>query len=99
MSTAGLIEARMLAMLAARSPASSVCPSEVARSLATEEGAWRALMEPVRAVAVALAHQEVVIITQGQTTCLPDGPFHGPIRVRRGPAYPDSTETNSIGDS
>jgi hypothetical protein len=94
MSNTGLIEARMLAMLAERSPDASICPSEVARSLATEDAAWRALMAPVREVATALAVQGSVIITQGQQQVVPEGPFKGPIRLRRGPAYqaPDSRQ-------
>lgn len=87
MNQAGLIEARMLELLAARSPDASICPSDVARALASDNEGWRALMEPVRDVARALAEKNVVVITQGQQVVAPAAPAKGPIRLRRGPAF------------
>jgi hypothetical protein len=44
------------AMVAARGADKTVCPSEVARAIAgQDERAWRLLMAPIRAEAVALA--------------------------------------------
>lgn len=87
MKQAGLIEACMLELLAARSPDASICPSDVARALASDTDGWRALMEPVRDVARALAERGVVVITQGQQVVGPAAPVKGPIRLRRGPAF------------
>jgi hypothetical protein len=80
------IRASLLALLARRDPEASICPSEVARALAPQ-GDWRSLMGPVREVAQSLAQAGVVVITQGQAPLPPKGPFHGPIRVRRGPGF------------
>ncbi len=49
------VAARIFELLAARAADSTVCPSEVARSLASDEATWRALMPEVRRVAAALA--------------------------------------------
>ena len=50
----GEIERVMLELVAARGPAASICPSEVARALAPEPE-WRGAMGAVRRVAVRLA--------------------------------------------
>lgn len=43
----------------------SVCPSEVARALAgLDEKAWRLLMKPIRAVAVAMADDGEIRLTR-----------------------------------
>jgi hypothetical protein len=53
------IEGRLLELLAARATGSSICPSDVARSLAPDsEMAWRGLMPRVRLLAVALARED-----------------------------------------
>lgn len=62
----------------------SLCPSEVARQLAAEAGEahWRALMPVVRTAASTLALAgEVEVLQRGQPQS-PDGPWHGPIRIR-----------------
>ena len=89
MSQAGLIEASLLDLLAARNPDASICPSDVARALASDDDAWRALMEPVRQVARGLARQGIVVITQGRRVLAADSPLVGPVRLRRGPAWDD----------
>ena len=82
------ISATLLALLQKREPTSSICPSDVARALAGEESEWRALMQPVRDVAAALARKEVIVITQGKQQVDPANVDQGPIRLRRGPAFP-----------
>ena len=48
------IERCMMKLLAERSAESSICPSDVARTLVSDETAWRALMPVVRQVAARL---------------------------------------------
>jgi hypothetical protein len=81
------IERRMMKLLAERRAESSICPSDVARSLATDEDAWRALMPAVRKVAARLAEAEVVRITRGDVTLSAGEIDHGPIRLRRGRGF------------
>jgi hypothetical protein len=50
-------------LLAQRQLGKSICPSEVARSLASDEAAWRALMPQVRRVADELAAQGRLVVT------------------------------------
>ena len=57
------------------------------RSLASEEPAWRALMEPVRSVAALLAKRGVVQVTQGSRSIDLSLPVKGPVRIRRGEAW------------
>ncbi|RYX97016.1 MAG: DUF3253 domain-containing protein [Comamonadaceae bacterium] len=83
------IETRMLELLGQRSPGSSICPSDVARSLASEERAWRALMEPVRSTAESLARRGVVRVTQGTSDVDLSQPVKGPVRIRRGADWPE----------
>jgi hypothetical protein len=63
--TAARIEATILAMLAARKPTATLCPSEVARALAGGQGDWRPWMPCVRRVAQALAQARRIAITRG----------------------------------
>ena len=80
------IEQKLLALLAARAPA-SLCPSDVARAFVEHEAGWRALMPAVREVAVRLAHHGAVSITRSGRTLAPDSIEGGPIRIiPRGPA-------------
>lgn len=69
-------------LLDARSPAASICPSEIARAMAPDGEAWRALMPQVRQVAAALAAQGAVEVTRGGRVvdALAGG---GPVRIRR----------------
>src|SRR5689334_16097342 len=59
---------RVLAMLDAGTPASGLCPSEAAQSLATEVGLdWHHLMRLVRTVAADLARRgRVEVLQNGQ---------------------------------
>lgn len=81
------IAATLIELLQQRAPNSSICPSDVARALATDENDWRALMQPVRDTAATLARQGRIVITQGERQLSPDDVNHGPIRLRRGPAF------------
>ena len=64
---------------------SSICPSEVARALKAHEADWRALMPQVRAVALELARQGRLLITQRGNVLSADQPIVGAIRLCRGP--------------
>lgn len=81
------IERCMMKLLAERSAESSICPSDVARTLVSDETAWRALMPVVRQVAARLAEAGIVRITRGELTLLPNEIDHGPIRLRRGRGF------------
>jgi len=82
------IEGRILTLLTQRALSASICPSDVARSLSDDEAEWRALMPSVREVAVKLAQEGRVLITQRGATLNPDVSTRGPIRLRRGPRFP-----------
>lgn len=78
--TTAVIEAKILAMLAGRHAASTLCPSEVARALAADGDAWRAWMPRVRKAAQALAATGRIVVTRGgvPVDALAGG---GPIRL------------------
>ena len=82
------IEIDILGLLADRSPASSICPSDVARALIGEEAEWRALMPQVREVAKRMANDGVIRVTQGDSEVTIDEHLRGPIRLRRGDRFP-----------
>ena len=72
----------IFALLAIRSSASTICPSEVARALAHDEAGWRALMPRVREITAHLAAEgRVKVTSHGE----PIDPLaaHGPIRIGR----------------
>lgn len=79
------LSAEITRLLAARAPESSICPSDVARSLG-EKDTWRALMDPVRAAAARMADDGTIIVTQGKDT-VDIRSARGPIRLRRGPRW------------
>ena len=61
---------------------SSICPSDVARTVGGEH--WRGRMDDVRRVTAALADRDEVVVTQkGETVRIADA--RGPVRIRRGP--------------
>ncbi|UHH08549.1 DUF3253 domain-containing protein [Luteimonas fraxinea] len=74
------------ALLDARAPDASICPSDVARRLYPED-AWRDAMPDVRRVACVLAGDGVICITQSDVVLDPEAPISGPIRLRRGPRW------------
>lgn len=72
------IEAEILAQTLARGADKSICPSEVARSLAAE---WRPLMDVVRQAAMRLAQAgQIDILRKGKR--IDPAATHGVIRLR-----------------
>jgi len=62
---------------------SSICPSDVARTIGGES--WRSLMPDVRRVAAELADDDQVVVTQkGSAVSIRDA--RGPVRIVRGPS-------------
>ena len=72
----------LFSLLAARAPAATVCPSDVARALAPEDEAWRALMPQVRRVAAGLAAEGRLRVTRGGVEVDAES-RGGPIRLGR----------------
>ena len=80
------LERTILSLLDKRAPTSTICPSDAARAVGTQDG-WRDLMEPARQAAARLVEDGQVEITQGGkvvdlTTA------KGPIRIRRVRQHP-----------
>ncbi len=78
------IEAQIFALLAQRQPGATICPSEVARALAPEGGAWRGQMPQVRQVAQALSQQNRLRVTRGGVAVQDATAPGGPIRLGQG---------------
>jgi Protein of unknown function (DUF3253) len=78
-----LLREKILALLAARKPGSSICPSDAPRALFTD---WRNHMPTVRQVALQMAHEGLVEITQKHLPVNLEqfgrGEVTGPIRLR-----------------
>lgn len=67
---------RIERLLDERGPDKTICPSEVARDLAGEDGAWRARMEEVHAAVDELAGQgHIALSWKGQSLARRDGPY------------------------
>ncbi len=74
------IAACILRLCAERGPDKTICPSDVARALAQDEAAWRALMPRVRAVATELADRgEIAVLQKGVPVDAQSA--RGPIRL------------------
>ncbi len=76
----------ILALLAARAPGATICPSEAARAVHAANGGthpdgWRELMEPARVAARQLVARGDVVITQRGVVVDPDAAA-GAIRIR-----------------
>ena len=76
------LERAILAKLADRAAAATICPSEVARDLGGFD--WKELMEPTRRAARRLVAAGEVEITQ-QGRAVDPSTAKGPIRIRRIP--------------
>jgi hypothetical protein len=76
----------ILRQVVARGAEKSICPSEVARALISDDVAsWQSLMGPVRRVAVGLAKDgRIDILRKGRPIAVPDDPaaLKGVIRLR-----------------
>lgn len=77
------LEAETLRLLKVRGAGKTICPSEVARSVAQGEdrAAWEPLMEPARAAARRLVAQGLLDITQNGHV-VDASTAKGPIRLR-----------------
>lgn len=73
------LEQRILDLLATRDPASSICPSDVARDAAPDD--WRPLMQPIRDAAARLVAAGRVEVTQGGRV-VDVTTARGPVRIR-----------------
>jgi hypothetical protein len=76
------VAAEILRLTALRGKAKSICPSEVARSLATDEAAWRRLLGPVREAASDLAWQGRIDVLRKGKPVDPGEQIRGVIRLR-----------------
>lgn len=74
------LETAILSMLAGRTAAATICPSEVARQVAPD--GWRGRMEDVRRAARRLVDRGLIEITQGGVVVDPSR-ARGAIRLRR----------------
>lgn len=82
------IEAMVLRLVAERGTDKTICPSEVARALGgAHPDGWGPLMQPVRSVAVRLAHQGALVIKRKGKVVDPDS-FKGVYRLAL-PPQPD----------
>ncbi|MEM7603203.1 MAG: DUF3253 domain-containing protein [Verrucomicrobiota bacterium] len=70
----------ILALLAARAPGKTICPSEAARKAFPNE--WRDRMEATRQVAITLATAGKLEICQGGKA-IKSQQFSGPVRLRK----------------
>lgn len=66
-------------LLARRRSGASICPSEAARLIDSED--WRPLMPMVRAAAAALADEGEIVVTQ-KNTVVDIQTARGPVRLR-----------------
>jgi len=84
----GVDEARVAAttraLLRHRAPGATVCPSEVARAVASP--GWRPVMDAVRAVAAELATRGELVRQKGEV--VDAAAARGPLRYGRGPTFP-----------
>lgn len=85
--SAEALEHAIVDHLRRRAASASICPSDVARALAPQEAAWRALMPAVRDAARALADTGRITITRRGETIDPADLEGGPIRLARGPRF------------
>lgn len=69
-----------LALLAARADDATVCPSEVARAVAGEDGAWREAMPDVHAAVDALVDEGAVRLSWKERPLVRRA---GPYRIAR----------------
>jgi Protein of unknown function (DUF3253) len=82
-----LLRQKIIELLLARKPESSICPSDAPRALFSE---WRSHMSDVRRIAVGMALEGKIVITQRAVPVdlesFASGKVVGPIRLRLPPA-------------
>jgi hypothetical protein len=76
------IAAEILRQVAMRGAGKSICPSDVARALASAELEWRALMGAVRQAALALARDGRIEVLRKGRPVDPAAEIRGVIRLR-----------------
>jgi Protein of unknown function (DUF3253) len=81
------IAQEIVRQLSRRAADSSICPSEVARALQSDEAAWRALMAQVREVAAAMRDAGRLRILRGGVDVPSHALHRGAIRLARGPNF------------
>jgi hypothetical protein len=81
------LAATMRALLQHRRPESTICPSDAARVAGGQS--WRDLMDTAREVAAELSRKGIVAVRQHGNDVEPSAAV-GPIRIARGPAWPDA---------
>ncbi len=75
------LERTILDLLDQRAPSATICPSDAARAVGTDD-TWRDLMQPARDAAGRLVAAGEVEITQGGEA-VDLATARGPIRIRR----------------
>ncbi|WP_137176426.1 DUF3253 domain-containing protein [Roseomonas sp. AR75] len=80
------IEAEILRQTLTRGGDKSVCPSEVARALATDEAGWRSLLGAVRSAAIRLAQAGKIDVLRKGKPVDPGAEIRGVIRLRIHPS-------------
>ena len=75
------LEVTILDLLDQRGAGKTICPSDAARAVGTDDS-WRDLMEPARRAARRLVASGQVVVTQGGHVVDPST-ARGPIRIRR----------------
>lgn len=91
-TTEGLVTraaAAARALLRHRAESSSICPSDVARIVGGDD--WRDRLPSVRNTLWDLVDDDVLRATQGDDELSSREEVRGPIRLRRGPAFPGTT--------
>jgi hypothetical protein len=81
------IAQEIVRQLSRRAADSSICPSEVARALQSDDAAWRALMPQVREVAAAMREARRLRVTRGGADVPNEALHRGAIRLARGPDF------------
>lgn len=79
---ASTIEHTIFGLLAQRRAGATICPSEVARALAPDGGAWHHHMPQIREVAQRLADNGRLVVTRGGAP-VDANSRGGPIRLGR----------------
>ena len=81
------IEAAARSLLRRRSADATICPSDVARVVASPE--WRAALGAVRAIAARLVGDGQLVVLQRGVPVADPGAARGPLRYGRGTDFPD----------